>query len=53
MLDWIERLDIINMNWRYIRYSDGNEELYNVREDPNEWYTLAGDGDSFHWEKKE
>lgn len=34
---------IINMNWRYIRYSNGNEELYNVREDPNEWYNLAGD----------
>lgn len=34
---------IINMNWRYIRYSDGNEELYNVNEDPNEWYNLAGD----------
>jgi arylsulfatase A-like enzyme len=34
---------IINMDWRYIHYSDGNEELYNVHEDPNEWYNLAGD----------
>lgn len=33
---------IINTNWRYISYSDG-EELYNVKEDPNEWYNLAGD----------
>jgi arylsulfatase A-like enzyme len=34
---------IINMNWRYIYNPDGSEELYNVREDPNEWYNLAGD----------
>jgi arylsulfatase A-like enzyme len=34
---------IINMNWRYIYYTDGTEELYNVKEDPNEWYNLAGD----------
>jgi arylsulfatase A-like enzyme len=34
---------IINMDWRYIRNGDGSEELYNVREDPNEWYNLAGD----------
>jgi arylsulfatase A-like enzyme len=34
---------IINMDWRYIRNPDGSEELYNVREDPNEWYNLAGD----------
>jgi len=27
--------------WRYIRYSDGTEELYNEREDPNEWTNLA------------
>lgn len=29
-------------DWRYIRYSDGGEELYNHRNDPNEWYNLAG-----------
>ena len=23
--------------WRYIRYADGNEELYDHRTDPNEW----------------
>ena len=34
---------IINMDWRYIRNGDGSEELYNVREDPNEWNNLAGD----------
>jgi len=34
---------IINQNWRYIYYYDGTEEFYNVQEDPNEWYNLAGD----------
>jgi choline-sulfatase len=28
--------------WRYIRYADGSEELYDLREDPNEWTNLAG-----------
>jgi len=27
--------------WRYIRYADGSEELYDHREDPNEWTNLA------------
>ncbi len=30
-------------NWRYIRYADGSEELYDMRKDPNEWTNLAGD----------
>ncbi|MFN3324878.1 MAG: sulfatase [Bryobacteraceae bacterium] len=29
--------------WRYIRYSDGTEELYDFEADPNEWRNLAGD----------
>lgn len=33
----------INQDWRYIQYKDGSEELYNVREDVNEWYNLAED----------
>jgi arylsulfatase A-like enzyme len=28
--------------WRYIRYADGSEELYDVEKDPNEWTNLAG-----------
>lgn len=32
---------IMNQNWRYIRYADGTEELYDVKEDPNEWNNLA------------
>ena len=30
-------------DWRYIRYADGSEELYDMRKDPNEWKNLAGD----------
>lgn len=29
--------------WRYIRYADGSEELYDHDSDPNEWTNLAGD----------
>jgi arylsulfatase A-like enzyme len=28
--------------WRYIRYADGSEEMYNERNDPREWTNLAG-----------
>ncbi len=27
--------------WRYIRYNTGEEELYDMRSDPNEWRNLA------------
>ncbi|RMF39319.1 MAG: DUF4976 domain-containing protein, partial [Planctomycetota bacterium] len=27
--------------WRYIRYADGSEELYNLQNDPHEWTNLA------------
>ena len=30
-------------HWRYIRYADGAEELYDHRTDPNEWTNLASD----------
>jgi len=29
--------------WRYIRYADGSEELYDEQSDPNEWTNLASD----------
>ena len=29
--------------WRYIRYSDGSEELYDHQNDPWEWNNLAAD----------
>ena len=28
-------------HWRYVRYADGSEELYDHRTDPNEWTNLA------------
>lgn len=28
-------------DWRYIRYADGSEELYDLKNDPNEWTNLA------------
>ena len=28
--------------WRYIRYADGSEELYDMQADPHEWRNLAG-----------
>ena len=27
--------------WRYIRYADGSQELYDMKADPNEWQNLA------------
>ena len=32
-------------NWRYIRYADGSEELYDMAKDPNEWSNLLASGD--------
>jgi arylsulfatase A-like enzyme len=32
---------IINRDWRYIRYGEDGEELYDLRRDPNEWNNLA------------
>jgi arylsulfatase A-like enzyme len=29
-------------DWRYIRYANGDEELYDHTKDPNEWTNLAG-----------
>lgn len=32
--------------WRYIRYADGSQELYDEQADPHEWHNLAADGAS-------
>jgi len=38
--------------WRYIRYADGGEELYDHDADPNEWRNLAGDNASAEAKRK-
>ena len=37
---------VINRDWRYIRYGEDGEELYDLRKDPHEWTNLAGDPDN-------
>lgn len=37
---------IRDARWRYIRYRDGSEELYDHRADPHEWQNLAGRPDA-------
>jgi arylsulfatase A-like enzyme len=37
---------VTGAHWRYIRYADGNEELYDSANDPNEWANLAGKPES-------
>jgi arylsulfatase A-like enzyme len=32
-----------DQRWRYIRYADGTEELYDHQKDPHEWHNIAGD----------
>ncbi len=32
---------VCTADWRYIRYADGSEELYNERSDANEWTNVA------------
>ncbi len=34
---------IRTVDWRYTRYADGEEELFDRKADPNEWKNLAGD----------
>ena len=34
---------VMGLRWHYIRYADGNEELYDNVSDPNEWTNLAKD----------
>jgi arylsulfatase A-like enzyme len=34
---------VFTKQWRYIHYFDGSEELYNLKEDPEEWANLALD----------
>ncbi|MDQ8191985.1 sulfatase [Roseibacillus persicicus] len=40
-LDDAKSLSLSGENWRYIRYGDGTEELYDIVNDPYEWKNLA------------
>jgi arylsulfatase A-like enzyme len=40
-LDHPENFAISTERWRYIRYRDGGEELYDIETDPHEWTNLA------------
>jgi iduronate 2-sulfatase len=37
-----ESYSLRSRGWRYIRYENGKEELYQVADDPYEWTNLAG-----------
>lgn len=34
---------VINRDWRYIRYGEDGEELYDLQKDPHEWTNLASE----------
>jgi len=34
---------VFTRRWRYVRYFDGSEELYDLHHDPREWFNLAAD----------
>ena len=36
-------LSLRTTRWRYLRYANGEEELYDLQADPNEWTNLAND----------
>lgn len=36
---------LMGKDWHYIHYADGSEELYDLKNDPNEWYNIAGRAD--------
>lgn len=39
-----QHFSVRSVDWRYTLASDGGEELYDHRNDPNEWHNLASDG---------
>jgi len=36
-------------DWRYIRYADGEEELYDMKNDPNEWNNIIAEQQYDKW----
>jgi arylsulfatase A-like enzyme len=42
---WLQHQAVRSERWRYIRYGDGSEELYDHETDPDEFVNLAGKAD--------
>lgn len=40
---WPDNHSVRDERWRYTRYKDGSEELFDEVKDPNEFHNLAGD----------
>lgn len=49
---YINEFSIRDERWRYTRYIDGGEELYDHDTDPREWRNLAADSDMAHIKAK-
>jgi choline-sulfatase len=47
-----DNVGIRTENWRYIKYADGSEELYDMKKDPNEWTNLAENPEYAQQKKK-
>jgi len=43
---WLNGSVVISERWRYIRYGDGSEELYDHESDPDEFFNLASKEES-------
>jgi len=39
----VGNVSLQTIRWRYIRYANGEEKLYDLKNDPNEWTNLSGD----------
>ena len=49
---WQQTYSYRTKNWRYIRYKDGQEELYDHSKDPYEWNNLAFDEQKMNNQQK-
>ena len=39
----VGNVSLQTIRWRYVRYANGEEKLYDLKNDPNEWTNLSGD----------
>jgi arylsulfatase A-like enzyme len=50
---WVGNHSVRSERYRYIRYADGSEELYDHQNDPNEWHNLIAIKAAKEWEYKD